>query len=272
MSNKVLYKNQARTRPIRVWFAGDCALKEGVGVCYELGFQDENYRNFNNVANKQLGDPLGFRGKAVMLPRTLTAKFFAGVTQQAYSAAPTPDGQPIDIIETPGDTALLIAASVTAGSNSDTDGHVQCQWKERTVSGTHADAVIVGKVLTLASANFQTNTVYAGDVVYISAGTGPKTGGYQIASVDGEEQITLVNAPGDYAAASADLVFVIIVRVDSSSVAFNDVNASGVFIDVNTSAYGKSCAWAMQSGSFSAIPNLLLAKLEDGNDGVGVQA
>ncbi len=271
MDNKALYKYQARTRPIRVWFVGDCALKKGVGVCYELGFQDSNATDPAGVANQGLTDGFGFRGKAVMLPRTLTAKFFAGVVAQDYAAAPTPDGQPIEILEPPSDAACKVAVSVTAGSNSDSDGHIQCQFKERTVSGTHANAVISGKTLTLSGETFETNTVYAGDVLYISAGTGPKTGGYQIASVDSETQITFVNAPGDYAGVSVgDLVFVIIVRVDSSSVPFNDAAASGVFVDAT--GYGQSAAYAMQSAAFVATTNLVLAKLEAGNDDTGVIA
>ena len=271
MGNKVLYKNQSRSRPIRVWFAGDCALKEGVGVCYELGFQDTNARDPLNVANQELTDAFGFRGQVVMLPRTTNAKFFAGVVAQAYDAAPSVLGQPIDIIETPGDARIQIAVSVTAGSNSDSDGHIQCQYKERTVSGTHANAVISGKTLTLSGAQFVSNGVLAGDVVYISAATGPATGGYVVASTPTAETIlTLTNAPGDYAGSSVgDLVFVIIVRGHASGT-FYDANASGVFVDAT--GYGKSCAYAMQSGTYVSTANLLLAKLEDGNDDTGVIA
>ena len=192
MDNIIGYQKQGLERVRRVWFVGDCALKEGVGVCYEHGYIDTNQTD--EVATAAFG----FRGRAVMLPRTLNVLFFAGVTRQAYSAAPTPAGQPIDILLPDGDAKVQVAASVTAGSTSDGDGHIQCQFKERTVSGTHANSVISGKTLTLSGANFVSNGVLAGDVVYIAAGTGPKTGGYVVASTPTAETIlTLKSAPGD---------------------------------------------------------------------------
>ena len=266
MDNKVLYKKQAFDRIQRVWFVGDCALKEGVGVCFEHGFIDTNQTD--EVATAAFG----FRGRAVMLPRTLNALFFAGVTRQAYAAAPAgAKGQPIDILLPGGDAKIQTAVSVTAVDTSYSNGHVQCQWKERTVSGTHANAVISGKTITLSGETWISNGVLAGDVVYISAGTGPKTGGYVVESTPTAETIlTLTNAPGDYAGVSVgDLVFVVIVRGHASGTFYNAA-ASGVFVDAT--GYGKSAAYAEQSGTYGSTANLLLARLEDGNDDTGVIA
>ena len=264
MDNLALYAKQALAKKQRVWFVGDCALKEGVGVCYELGFAD------SNETGETLTDAYGFRNRAVMLPRTATSKFFAGVVSQDYDAAPSVLGQPIDIYLPGGAAKCLVGVSVTGGSNSDSDGHIQCSWEGKTVSGTHANAVISGKTVTLSGETWTTNTVIAGDVLYISAGTGVKPGGYTIASITSETVLVLENAPGDYAGSSVgDLVFVVIERAHASGT-FYDANASGVFIDAT--GYGKSAAYAMQSGTYVATNNLLLCQLEDGNDDTGVIA
>ena len=62
-------------------------------------------------------------------------------------------------------------------------------------------------------------------------------------------------------------MFVIIVRGHASGTFYN-ADASGVFIDAT--GYGKSCAYALQSGTYGSTANLLLARLEDGNDDTGV--
>ena len=262
MDNLALYAKQAMSKKQRVWFVGDCALKEGVGVCYELGFAD------SNETGETLTDAYGFRNRAVMLPRTATKNFFAGVVAQDYDAAPSVLGQPIDIYIPGGAAKCLVAVSVTAGSDSDSDGHVQCQSEEHTIAGTHTAATITGKLLTQAGGDLSTY-VLAGDVIFITAGTGVKPGGYTVATTPTTGiAVTLENSPGTYLAASADLAYVVIERAHASGTFYN-ASSSGVFIDCN-STYGKSCAHAMQSGTYVATNNLLLCQLEEGNDGTGL--
>ena len=256
MDNLALYAKQAMSKKQRVWFVGDCALKKGVGVCFELGFTD------TNEDDQAATDDFGFRSRAVMLPRTASILQFAGVTAHAYDAAPTPAGQPIDIY-LPGSAAMVQTAVDTVCGTTE----VQCQTQEHGITGTKTSAVISGKTVTQTGGDLINDGVLAGDVFYISAGTGPKTGGYTIASVTSAEVLVLENAPGDYAAASADLVYVVIKRAHASGT-FYDASASGVF--VASSGYGKSCAYAMQTSDYVSTSNSVLCKLSEGDDNVGV--
>ena len=258
MDNKVLYAKQAFTRVQRVWFVGDCALKKGVGVCYELGFAD------SNETGQKVTDAYGLRSRAVMLPRSSTVKQFAGVIAQDYAAAPTPAGQPIDIVLPGGGASCRLAVSATCGSTQ-----VQCQQQQHTQGGTVTGAVISGKTITLSGATFIAHGVLAGDVIFITAGTGVKPGGYTVASTPTSETVlTLVNAPGDYDGSTySDLAWVVIERAHASGT-FYDASASGVF--VTNSGYGKSCAYAMQTFTYVATAKLILCWLEDGNDDTGV--
>jgi hypothetical protein len=110
MMTQINHENKTRYSRRRVFFIGDGALAQGVGLCYDRDYDDTTAAGDATVA-------WGKRDKVVNTPSYTNNNAFAGVTIQAYSAQT--GGQWIDIAE-PGSVieVAVFDTTTTIGENN----------------------------------------------------------------------------------------------------------------------------------------------------------
>lgn len=208
--NPTLHEQQARHTIRRVYYTGNGALDQGIGLCY-----DRDYTSAADLATESHG----LRDKRVELPSAGNANWFAGVTARSIKAVT--GGQWVEIYE-PGsvceialcdDTVngtTLYAASVTAAdqgrfSRAGFPGR-GCALALQTVTAAQAKSLTGGGSISGSTLTHTNNfdNVLAGDVVVILGGgvaadgtVGPVAGRYTVSSVTANDALVLASAPGD---------------------------------------------------------------------------
>jgi hypothetical protein len=231
--NAVQYRAQARQSGRRVWFTGDVALDQGVGLCYDLAY--------GTAATAEQA-----RGSYVCKPTTAYNYAFAGATTESYPAVT--GGQMVEIAE-PG-SVVEVAAGVDTVVNTTI---LTCS-ASAADAGRFTKAGFMGRGSALA---LQTKTVCIGSswdgTATVNGTTLTKTGAFTNATAG--DRVYIVGGGSDTTAATAGLYTIASVT-----------NANVVVLSSSASSESCNVAFYCISGNVKVLALLLGGGVGPGPD------
>lgn len=248
---EVLYKNQSRELPIRVFYTGSDAIERGIGLCYDLDY-------LTTTTDETAADAFQARGKVVAKPDTTNNLAFAGVTAAAYAAKS--GGQFIEIYE-PGSWCMIQTAIATTINSTrltciaSSAAAVAGRWGAGALPGRGSALAL--QTMANASGNPLVSSI-AGAAAYTSAtGSIACTGAFTNA-VAGDKVIVLA---GGVANAATKGVYYIKTRTDADN-AIVSATLGGAACGTDLAANAAKLAIYV----VPALPKFILAYLYDGEE------